>query len=105
MLLFGVNCRLQLAGLGKTEREEGVKPTFLCRKQRRYYRQTITVETLNLIAHSKSLPAKLNNSTIELHVPSRRKKKTGNHIGSITSRCSGKEPALLPRTHCWTRGP
>ena len=25
-------------------------------------------------------------------------------IGSITSRCSGKEPALLPRTHGWTRG-
>ena len=24
-------------------------------------------------------------------------------IGSITSRCSGKEPALLPRTHGWTR--
>ena len=26
-------------------------------------------------------------------------------LGSITSRCSGKEPALLPRTHGWTRGP
>ena len=24
-------------------------------------------------------------------------------LGSITSRCSGKEPALLPRTHGWTR--
>ena len=24
-------------------------------------------------------------------------------IGSITSRCSRKEPALLPRTHGWTR--
>ena len=24
-------------------------------------------------------------------------------VGSITSRCSGKEPALLPRTHGWTR--
>ena len=26
------------------------------------------------------------------------------NIGLITSRCSGKEPALLPRTHGWTRG-
>ena len=25
------------------------------------------------------------------------------NVGSITSRCSGKEPALLPRTHGWTR--
>ena len=24
-------------------------------------------------------------------------------VGSITSRCSGNEPALLPRTHGWTR--
>ena len=24
-------------------------------------------------------------------------------LGSITSRCSGKEPALLPRRHGWTR--
>ena len=24
-------------------------------------------------------------------------------LGSITSRCSRKEPALLPRTHGWTR--
>ena len=27
----------------------------------------------------------------------------GNCIGSITSRCSGKEPALLPRRHFWGR--
>ena len=27
-----------------------------------------------------------------------------NNVGSITSRCSGKEPALLPRTHGWTHG-
>ena len=26
------------------------------------------------------------------------------NLGSITSRCSGKEPALLPRTHGWTHG-
>ena len=26
------------------------------------------------------------------------------NLSSITSRCSGKEPALLPRTHGWTRG-
>ena len=25
-------------------------------------------------------------------------------LGSITSRCSGNEPALLPRTVCWTHG-
>ena len=24
-------------------------------------------------------------------------------LGSISSRCSGKEPALLPRRHGWTR--
>ena len=24
-------------------------------------------------------------------------------LGSITSRCSRKEPALLPQTHGWTR--
>ena len=28
---------------------------------------------------------------------------SGLKIGSITSRCSGKEPALLPRRHGWTR--
>ena len=27
-----------------------------------------------------------------------------NLLGSITNRCSGKEPALLPRTHGWTHG-
>ena len=27
-----------------------------------------------------------------------------NYIGSITSRCSGNEPALLPRTDRWTHG-
>ena len=31
--------------------------------------------------------------------------KEGEMVGSITSRCSGKEPMLLPRTHGWTRGP
>ena len=31
------------------------------------------------------------------------KVKTNFYIGSITSRCSRKEPALLPRTHDWTR--
>ena len=28
---------------------------------------------------------------------------TRGHLGSITYRCSGEEPALLPRTHGWTR--
>ena len=32
------------------------------------------------------------------------KRKTKLEVGSITSRCSGKEPALLPRTHGWTHG-
>ena len=39
------------------------------------------VEALNLIVDSKSQPAELDNSTIELHVPSRRKK-------SLQSYCS-----------------
>ena len=26
-------------------------------------------------------------------------------LGSITSHCLGKEPALLPQTHSWTHGP
>ena len=39
------------------------------------------VEALNLIADSISQPVKLDNSTIELHVPSRRKK-------SLQSCCS-----------------
>ena len=34
------------------------------------------VEALNLIAESKSQPVELDNSTIELHLPSRRKKLT-----------------------------
>ena len=29
---------------------------------------------------------------------------TATGIGSITSRCSGKEPAFLPRTHGWAHG-
>ena len=28
---------------------------------------------------------------------------SGSTVGSITSHCSGKEPALLPRRHGWTR--
>ena len=39
------------------------------------------VEALNLIVESKSLPVQLNKSTIELHVPLRRKK-------SLQSYCS-----------------
>ena len=39
------------------------------------------VEALNLIVDSKSKPVELDNSTIELHVPSRRKK-------SLQSFCS-----------------
>ena len=39
------------------------------------------VEALNLIVESKSQPAELDNSTIELHAPSRRKK-------SLHSYCS-----------------
>ena len=54
MLPFGVNCRLQLAGLGK-KREEGVKPTcFMLKTNHSQY--SSPVEALNLIIESKSLP-------------------------------------------------
>ena len=36
---------------------------------------SLPVEVLNLIVDSKSQPVELNNSTIELHVPSRQKKR------------------------------
>ena len=85
MLPFGIDCRLQLAGLGK-KREEGVKPTCFMLKatsvpQTNHSQYSSPVETLNLIVESKSLSVELNNSTIELHVPSRRKK-------SLQSYCS-----------------
>ena len=87
LLPFGVNCRLQLAGLGKKRERKLGSQIALCRKRLRYHshhRQIIQcsspVETLNLIA-SKSQPVELDNSTIELHVPSRRKK-------SLQSYCS-----------------
>ena len=85
---FGVNCRLQLAGLGK-KREKTVKPTcfsllyvesdfgttdksftvFFARWGVKFDRQL------------KSQLVELDNSTIELHVPSRQKK-------SLQSYCS-----------------
>ena len=60
MLPFGVNCRLQLAGLGK-KREEGVKPTCFMLKatsvpQTNHSQYSSPVEALNLIIESKSLP-------------------------------------------------
>ena len=87
---FGVPvyCRLQLAGLGK-KREEIVKPTFFMSRatlvpqtpQTNHSQCPSPVEALNLIFESKSQPVELDNSTIELHVPSRRKK-------SLKSYCS-----------------
>ena len=85
---FGVNCRLQLAGLGKT-REETVKPTYFMSTatsvpqspQTNHSQGSSFVEALNLIFESKSQPVELDNSTIELHVPSRRRK-------SLQSYCS-----------------
>ena len=78
---FGVNCRLQLACLGK-KREETVKPTCSVSKatsvpqtpQTNHSQCSSFVEALNLIVKSKSQPAELDKSTTELHVPSRRKK-------------------------------
>ena len=80
---FGVNYRLQLAGLGK-KIEETVKPTCFTSKatlvpQTNHSQYSSPVEALNLIVDSKSQLVGLGNSTIELHVPSRQKKAC-NHI-------------------------
>ena len=89
VLQFGVNCWLQLAGLGK-KREETVKPTCFMSKatsvpqtpQTNRSQCSSPVEALNLIVESKSQPVELDNSTgIELHLPSRRK-------NSLQSYCS-----------------
>ena len=81
LLPFGVNCCLQLPGLGK-EREETVKPTCFMSKatsvpqtpQTNHSQYSSPFKVLNLIVDSKSQPVELDNSTIELHVPSRWKK-------------------------------
>ena len=86
LLSLGVNCRLRLAGLGK-KREETVKPTcFYMSKatsvpQTNHSQCSSPVEALNLIVESKCQPVELDNSTIELHLPSRRK-------NSLQSYCS-----------------
>ena len=96
LLLSGVNCRVRLAGLGK-EREETVKPTCSLSKATSVAQTPQTanhlqcsspVEALNLIVESKPQPVELDNSTIELHVPSRRKK-------SLQSYCSVDFDSLL----------
>ena len=88
LLPFGVKCRLQLAGLGR-KRKETVKPTCFMSKatsvpqtlQTNHAQYSSPVKALNLI-ESKPQPLELGNSrTIELHVPSRRKK-------SLQSYCS-----------------
>ena len=90
LLLFGVNCRLQLAGFGKRiEETVHVKPTCFMSKatsvpqtlQTNHSQCSSPAEALNLIVDSKSQPVELDNSTIELHVPSRGKK-------SLQSYCS-----------------
>ena len=80
MLPFGVNCRLQVAGLGK-KREEGVKPTFKKKRRKQLWYKSFTVFFARWgvkfdrpSTESKSRPVEFNNSTIELNVPSRRKK-------------------------------
>ena len=78
MFPFGVNCRLKFAGLGK-KRWEGVKSTCFMSKatlvpQTNQSQYSSPVEALKLIVEPKSLPVELDNSTIELHVQSRRKK-------------------------------
>ena len=75
-----MNCRLQLAGLGK-KREETVKPTCFSllyvvndfgTRQANHSEYSSPVEALNLIVDSKSQqPVEIDNSTIELQVPSR----------------------------------
>ena len=58
------------------------KATSVAQTPRTNYSQcSSSVEELNLIVESKSQPVELDNSTIELHVPSRRKK-------SLQSYCS-----------------
>ena len=61
-----------------------MKPTCLMSKvtpQTNHSQCPSPVKALNLIVKSKSQPVELDNSTIELHVPSRRKK-------SLQSYCS-----------------
>ena len=85
-LKLTANCSLLVSG--RKERKLWSQPA-LCRKRLRYHRHLEThhsqcsspVEALNLIVDSISQPVKLDNSTIELHVPSRRKK-------SLQSYCS-----------------
>ena len=73
LLPFGVNCRLQLAGLGK-KREETVKPTCFSllyvesdsapqTPETNYSQHSSPVEALNLIVDSKSQPVELDNNS------------------------------------------
>ena len=79
LLPFGVNCPQQLAGLGKKERKLWSQLALRQKRLRhhRHHRQisqcSSPVEALNLIVESKSQPVELDNLTIELHVPLRRK--------------------------------
>ena len=66
----------------REKRKETVKPTCFMSKatsvpqtpQTNHSQCSSPVEALNLIVESKFQPTELDNSTIELHVPSRRKK-------------------------------
>ena len=80
MLQFGVNYQLQLVGL-RMKREEGVQPTCFVSKATLDTQTNHSHWALNLIVKSKSLPVDLNDSTIELLMPSRQKK-------SLQSYCS-----------------
>ena len=82
---FGVNVS------GRKERKLWSQPALACfmskatsvpqTPQTNHWQYSSPVEALNLIVDSKSQPVELDNSTIELHVPSRRKK-------SLQSYCS-----------------
>ena len=84
---FRVNCRLQLAGPGKKKRGNceanllyvEIKATSA--PQTNHSQCSSPVEALNLVVESKSQPVELDNSTIGLHLPSRRK-------NSLQSYCS-----------------
>ena len=106
LLTFGVNCRLQLAGLGK-KREETVKPTIfslLCVESD--FGTTDTTDKSFTVFFARwgvkferqlkisACWVLVDNSTIGLHVPSRRKKSLQSYcsvdfdfLGPLMSRC------------------
>ena len=76
-----IRSKLPTAAFRSREKsEEGVKPTYFMSKatsvpQANHSQYSSPVEALNLIVESKSLPAEVNNSTIELNLPAEAKEK------------------------------